>query len=181
MEPNGPWHGRDVNPEFTYQTKLKGSASGQKERGNKMELTDEMITEMAQEAVANAKDETARAVKEEAAETEAAGETKEETTAQTADGKTYSTKVHKGYSKKQMHYVYGQAKNRMLFIAKPVLEKMYAWADSYAAEADPVIEDLRQAACKAVDCVFLKNFKAAQSKVRYIESVLKKLNNEKAA
>ena len=92
----------------------------------------------------------------------------EETTAQTADGKTYSTKVHKGYSKKQMHYVYGQAKNRMLFIAKPVLEKMYAWADSYAAEADPVIEDLRQAACKAVDCVFLKNFKAAQSKVRYI-------------
>ena len=96
--------------------------------------------------------------------------------------KNYSTREQRGYSSKQMSFVYAHCKNKDLFIAKPVLELMYSWADKFDyKETDELMEDLRNAACKAVKCVSLGNFVIAQKKVRYIESVLKKLNAPEAA
>lgn len=95
-------------------------------------------------------------------------------TVTTTKVKTYTTKTQRGYSQKQMQFVYSHCKNHDLYIAKPVLEKMYSWADKFNfIEPDPVAEDLRNAACKLVKCVSMGKYDIAQSKARYIESVLK--------
>lgn len=120
------------------------------------EMSNEMINEMLMEAVTSTT------------------ESPEKEVGKTEGGKTYSLRVHKGYSQTQMNSVYRHCKNRDLFIAKPVLELMYNWADKYEAEQNSEMEELRQAACKVVCCIFVGNYKAAQSKVRFIESVLKK-------
>ena len=52
-------------------------------------------------------------------------------TGTTTKVKTYTTKTQRGYSQKQMQFVYSHCKNHDLYIAKPVLEKMYSWADKF--------------------------------------------------
>lgn len=99
----------------------------------------------------------------------------EEESPEGKEKKAFSTKIYKGYSLEQMKCVYRHCKNRDLYIAKPVLDKMYEWAGKYEAETDSTLEELRQAACKTIVCVFMKEYKTAQKKVRFIESVLNKL------
>ena len=134
-------------------------------------LNNEIMAEIASEAMAS--------LNEASAPRGGVGDAKENF-ALTQSGKKYSTRKHKGYSKVQMNAIYRHCKKHDLYIAKSVMEKMYNWAGKYEDEKTPELEDLRQAACKAISCVFLGNYKVAQKKVRFIESVLKK-NEPKAA
>lgn len=106
-------------------------------------------------------------------------ETKEAQTyvGKTESGKTYSTKAKKGFSLKQLNFLYGRAKTtKAFYVAENVYAQLKSWADRYEPEAQPEMEDLRQAACKAIICCGFENYAATKMKLRYIESRLRAMS-----